>query len=264
MLLPLLLDGCHPSGRVNRAARRRTRQLCLLRPEAKMQDLVLPEKRKVGSSTLPLTTSFGPVSSALTSANAYWALSRLRPSSDHDCPCVTVVSRSLSHADRTPRLRAPVSGPLRPELAELSGCGPWSPPLPPIGLTGAALFVGGEVSRADSRVRSPGSFTCARCPAVRSALDAVPEAYHNPAAVWWGAFAASTCMLTALSPACTISFGDRCRPRSVASALACTVRGIDVALNTWYCGQVGYGHRGVSCGWTRCPAPGHCAVARRG
>ncbi len=62
---------------------------------------------------------------------------------------------------------------------------------PPIGLTAADLFAGGEVSRADSRIRSPGSFTCARCPAARSALDAVPEAYHNPAAVWWGAFAAS-------------------------------------------------------------------------
>ncbi len=47
------------------------------------------------------------------------------------------------------------------------------------------------MSRTDSRVRSPGTFTCARCPAARSALDAVPEAYHNPAAVWWGAFAAS-------------------------------------------------------------------------
>src|SRR5271157_2563521 len=34
-------------------------------------------------------------------------------------------------------------------------------------------------------------FTCARCPAVAAALDAVPEACHNPAAVWWGAFAAS-------------------------------------------------------------------------
>lgn len=61
----------------------------------------------------------------------------------------------------------------------------------PIGLTAADLFAGGEVSRADSRVRSPGTFTCARCPAGTSALDAVPEAYHNPAAVWWGAFALS-------------------------------------------------------------------------
>ena len=47
------------------------------------------------------------------------------------------------------------------------------------------------MSRADSRVRPPGTLTCARCPAVTSALDAGPEAYHNPAAVWWGAFAAS-------------------------------------------------------------------------
>jgi hypothetical protein len=47
------------------------------------------------------------------------------------------------------------------------------------------------VSRAASRVRQPGTFTCARCPAVTAGLDAVPEAYHNPAAVWWGAFAAS-------------------------------------------------------------------------
>jgi hypothetical protein len=29
-------------------------------------------------------------------------------------------------------------------------------------------------------------------------------------------------------------------------------------------GSVGYGRRGVSCGWTTCPAPGHSAVARRG
>ncbi len=66
------------------------------------------------------------------------------------------------------------------------GSGSCSPPLSPIGLTAADLFAGGEVSRADSRVRWPGTFTDARCPAVRSALDAVPEACHNPAAVWWG------------------------------------------------------------------------------
>jgi hypothetical protein len=29
-------------------------------------------------------------------------------------------------------------------------------------------------------------------------------------------------------------------------------------------GKVGFGHRGVSCGWTICPAPGHSAVARKG
>jgi hypothetical protein len=66
-----------------------------------------PEKRTVGSSTLPLTTSFGQVSSALISANADPALSYPQPSSDHDYPCVTVVGRSLSHADRTWRLCAP-------------------------------------------------------------------------------------------------------------------------------------------------------------
>ena len=71
------------------------------------------------------------------------------------------------------------------------GGGPCPPLLSPIGLTAAGLFAGGEVSRADSRVRSPGTFTCAHRPAVRSALDAVPEACHNRAAVWWGAFAAS-------------------------------------------------------------------------
>ena len=85
-----------------------------------------PEKRKVGSSTLPLTTSFGLVSSALTSANADWALPCLQPSSDHDCPCVTVVGRSLSHADRTPCLGAPGSRPLRPELAAPLGVWPSS------------------------------------------------------------------------------------------------------------------------------------------
>ena len=156
-----------------------------------------PEKRKVGSSTLPLTTSSGRVPSALTSVNADWALPCASVPSDHDCPYVTVVGRSLSHADRTPRLGAPGSRPLRPDLAvSLSArSGEWAV-VParrpsPIGLIAARLFAGGEVSSADSRVRSPGTFTCARCPAVRSALDAGPEAYHNPAAVWWGAFPAS-------------------------------------------------------------------------
>ena len=97
-----------------------------------------PEKRKVGSSTLPLTTSSGQVLSALISANAAPALSCLQQPSAHDGPCVTVVGRSLSHADRTPRLSAPGSPPLRPDLAvSLSapirgvGCGPCAPPLPP-------------------------------------------------------------------------------------------------------------------------------------
>jgi len=65
------------------------------------------EKRKVGGSTPPLTTSYGLVLVALTSANAEWALSRVQSPSDHDCPPVTVVGRLLSHADRTPRLRGP-------------------------------------------------------------------------------------------------------------------------------------------------------------
>ena len=60
-----------------------------------------PEKRKVDSSILSLTTSFGLVSSALTRTNADWASWCLQPSSDHDCPCVTMVGRPLSHADRT-------------------------------------------------------------------------------------------------------------------------------------------------------------------
>ena len=65
-----------------------------------------PEKRKVDSSILSLTTSFGLVSSALTRANADLALSCSQPLGDHDCPCVTVVGRPLSHADRTPRRAA--------------------------------------------------------------------------------------------------------------------------------------------------------------
>ncbi len=78
-------------------------------------NVALREKRKVGGSTPPLTTNFGLVFSALTSANADWVLWCLQPSSDHDCPCVTVVGRSLSHADRTPCLHALEPLPLRPE-----------------------------------------------------------------------------------------------------------------------------------------------------
>ena len=39
-------------------------------------------------------------------------------------------------------------------------------------------------------------FDLCRCPARTSGLDAGPEAYHNPAAVWWGAFAVSVVILT--------------------------------------------------------------------
>ena len=63
-------------------------------------------------------------------------------------PRATVGTRRLG-----PHANASAPGTFRP------GCGPCAPPLP-IGLTAADLFAGGEVSRADSRVRSPGSFTC--------------------------------------------------------------------------------------------------------
>ena len=121
------------------------------------------------------------------------------PSWRGSCGCyvlspVTGASRWL-----LPLLSAPGQASGQPGMTRLvsapgvvrPGCGPCPPPLSPIGLPAAGLFAGGEVSRADSRVRSPGTFTCAHRPAARSALDAVPEACHNPAAVWWGAFAAS-------------------------------------------------------------------------
>jgi len=121
---PVLLDSCRPSGHGRRvkareatacglALTRRTRprqssgeedarRLHSLWPEAEMADDTLPEKRKVDSSILSLTTGFRLVSSALTRANTDWTLSCPQPSSNHDCPCVTVVGCSLSHADRTP------------------------------------------------------------------------------------------------------------------------------------------------------------------
>ena len=122
---PVLLDSCRPSGRgrcvkareataCGLALTRRTRprqlsseedarRLHPLRPEPEMPDVALPEKWKVGSSTLPLTTSFRLVPSALTSTNAAWVLSCSQPSSDHDYPSVTVVGRLLSHVDRMSR-----------------------------------------------------------------------------------------------------------------------------------------------------------------
>ena len=92
-------------------------------------EVTVPEKRKVGSSILPLTTRFGLVSSALTSANAGWAFSWLQPSSDHDCLCVTVVGRSLSHADRSSASRGRVRRvrrvPSPPPAGGGSGCTPY-------------------------------------------------------------------------------------------------------------------------------------------
>jgi hypothetical protein len=65
------------------------------------------EKLKVGSSILPLITTHPVVLAVLTSANAYSAPSCRYQLSDHGCPCVTGVCRTLSHADRTPpRCRA--------------------------------------------------------------------------------------------------------------------------------------------------------------
>src|ERR1700744_1083687 len=47
----------------------------------------------------------------------------------------------------------------------------------------------GTVSRAASRdAIDEGLVTCVRCLAGTAALDAVSEAYHNPAAAWWGPF----------------------------------------------------------------------------
>ena len=57
-----------------------------------------PEKRKVDSSILSLSTTYGQVRSALTSANAYLAFSFPQPSGDRGCSCVTVVRHPLSHA----------------------------------------------------------------------------------------------------------------------------------------------------------------------
>ena len=141
-----------------------------------------PEKRKVDSSILSLTTSFGLVSGALTSVNADSALQCLQPSSDHDCPCVTVVGRSLSHVDRTPCLRA---------LGSLSTRRRLSGNKPTRTLQGMARVRSGQASawplssgrsvRRGSRIKRDFALrctftrpfsTCARCPAVTVTLEA--------------------------------------------------------------------------------------------
>ena len=170
------------------AKARGTRSLSSRRPRANHS----PEKRKVGSSILSLTTSCGLVSSAPTSANADWALSSLLRSSDHDCPCVTVVGRSLSHADRTPCLRSPDSRAASAPGTFPLRCAPCAPPLPPIGLTAAVLFAGGEVLRTLRVYVNQAPLPVLVGLRAQLPLDAVPEAYHNRAAVWWGAFAASS------------------------------------------------------------------------
>ena len=74
---------------------------CML-PTVAGRAVCQPEKRKVDGSILSLTTIYRRVRSALTSANAYPALSCPQPSDDRSCPCVTVVRHPLSHADRMP------------------------------------------------------------------------------------------------------------------------------------------------------------------
>ena len=64
-----------------------------------------PSSQQAGSSSTPpcrasgSTTTGATSSSALTSVNADPVLLCSQPPSDHGCPCVTVVGRSLSHAD---------------------------------------------------------------------------------------------------------------------------------------------------------------------
>jgi hypothetical protein len=100
----------------------------------------------------------------------------LQPPSDHDCPCVTVVGRSLSHADRTPCLRALGSRHLRPELAaplgvwmssQLARCvdgrGGWR-------LSGAVAVLGcctSPASSAHAPVAVPSGASGSLCPANR-------------------------------------------------------------------------------------------------
>ena len=64
-----------------------------LQPDEHLQ----PEKRKVGSSTLPLTTDY--LASELGRRAAAHAVSV--PLTDRDIPPVTLIRRLLSHADRT-------------------------------------------------------------------------------------------------------------------------------------------------------------------
>ena len=84
-----------------------------------------------------------------------------RPSSG--TPQVRRPSSSCSRAPVLPRARTGKRVPASRSAA----------PPSPIGLTAAALSAGAEGERADSRdARPPGTLTCARCPAVRSVLDA--------------------------------------------------------------------------------------------
>jgi hypothetical protein len=57
-----------------------------------------PEKRKVGGSTPPLTTR---IATMLTWTNAVWRPCELLRAFDPHGPFVTIVRRTMSHADRT-------------------------------------------------------------------------------------------------------------------------------------------------------------------
>jgi len=77
-------------------------------------------------------------------------------------------------------------------------------------------------------MRSRGTFTGTCRPAVASAVDAVPEAYHNPAAVWWGPLhLPPTCRLPYLSAA--LATAGACAWRAAAGA----EDGIAPACTAW-------------------------------
>jgi hypothetical protein len=59
------------------------------------------EKRKVGSSILPLTTSPAPGQQGFTSANASWRRKQPAAPSDRECPLLTGFRRTLVHVECT-------------------------------------------------------------------------------------------------------------------------------------------------------------------
>ena len=73
------------------------RRLRSFQPEAGTSGRRSPIRGRSAVRLCPYA-SFGLVSNALTSANVGRPFSCLQLPSDHDCPCVTVVGRSLSHA----------------------------------------------------------------------------------------------------------------------------------------------------------------------
>jgi hypothetical protein len=71
--------------------------VCMLRPAGTL----LPEKRKVDSSILSLTTSTGHTCKALTSDNVSHDHGLLEQPYDPGCPFVTVLRRAMLHAGCT-------------------------------------------------------------------------------------------------------------------------------------------------------------------